>query len=108
MDDAQAVVDALAERRVPIVWQIGKIKRVLDPKMKLPDQVLILAASAAGSVPANDLFVWTECSNRSYFNKLLRKLHSDRMIEFSENEGTVSILPPGAKHVEEKVLPHYV
>ncbi len=34
-DEAQSVVDQLVERRVPIVWQVGDIKRVLNPKLKL-------------------------------------------------------------------------
>lgn len=108
MKDAQAVVDAIAERRTPIVWETGEVKRVLDPKMKLRDQILVLVSSAPGTVPTDDLFKWTECPERWYFNKLLRKLHSSRMIEISKDGGTVSILPPGSMHVEDKVLPHYV
>lgn len=107
MDDAQAVVDAIAERRIPIVWQIGEIKRVLDPNMKLPNQILVLVASAPRIITVDELFTWTECSSKNYLRHLLGKLHSDRKVEFDRNDGTVAILPPGTKHVE-SVLAKYV
>jgi len=107
MADAQAVVDALAERRTPLIWQNGEIKRVLDQKMKLPDQILVLLSSSSQIVTADDLLKWTECSNKAYLNKLLRKLHSERKIEFNNQSGQVAILPPGSKKAE-SVLSKYV
>lgn len=107
MDDAQAVVDALAERRIPLIWQDGDTKRVLDPKMSLPEQILVLLAAGSGPTPAGDLLAWTECSGRSYFNKLLRRLHNNREIEFNEQEDEVQILPPGSKRAAE-VIAKYV
>jgi len=32
--EAQQLVDAIAERRVPLIWQGMQVKRVLDPKIK--------------------------------------------------------------------------
>ena len=103
MDDAQAVVDALAERRIPLIWQDGDTKRVLDPKMSLPEQVLVLLAAGSGPTPADNLLAWTECSGRSYLNKLLRRLHKSREVEFNEQNDEVQILPPGSKRAEEVI-----
>jgi hypothetical protein len=107
MEDAQAVVDALAERRLPLIWQDGDTKRVLDPKMSFPEQVLVLLAAGSGPTPADDLLAWTECSGRSYLNKLLRKLHKSREVEFNEQNDSVQILPPGSKRAED-VIAKYV
>lgn len=101
MEEAQTVVDALVERRTPLIWQNGNVKRVLDVKMPLPEQVLVLLASATGPTLAGDLLAWTECSGRSYLNKLLRRLHKNREVEFNEQTDEVSILPPGSKRAEE-------
>lgn len=107
MEDAQKIVDALAERRTPLIWQDGGTKRVLDPRMSLPEQILVLLASATGPTPASDLLVWTECSRRAYINRLLRRLHNNRDVEFDEQADTVQILPPGSNRAEQ-VIAKYI
>lgn len=100
MEDAQAVVDTLAERRTPLVWQNGDLKRVLDPSMSIPDQILVLLASSAGTVTADDLLRWTECSTKTYLKKLLRQLHKARGIDFDGQSEQVTLLPPGVEQAE--------
>lgn len=105
--DAQEVVDALAERRIPVVWEKDGFKRVLNTDYKLADQVLLLCGTAPGTVAVVDLLAWTEASDQKYFIRLLRRLHKERKLEFRENSGTVELLPPGAARVAsllEKVL----
>lgn len=103
IQDAQKVVDQLVERRIPIVWQIGDMKRILDTTLKLSDQVLLLIATCPAGCPVDELFTWIGYKDRGYFLRLLRKLHADRMIELSSDEKSVQILPPGAKVAEEIV-----
>ena len=55
LSDAQTLVDSLVERRIPLVWQSGNIKRVLDPSMGLKDQILLLISSAPSKVKVEDL-----------------------------------------------------
>ncbi|WP_254513741.1 hypothetical protein [Anatilimnocola floriformis] len=98
--DAQQVVDQLVERRIPIVWQSVDMKRVLNPKLKLQDQVLLLIASCASQCNVDDLQKWLDYENKAYFSKILKELHSQRLIEYSEQHRTVHILPPGSKYVE--------
>ncbi len=98
-EDAQRVVDALAERRIPMVWQMGNIKRVLDPSLKLEDQVLLLISSASDAVPIESLFGWLDSADRPYFNRLLRNLHKGRFLDLNGQAGTVEILPPGSHRV---------
>src|SRR3972149_2191947 len=39
-EEAQTLVDVLAERRIPLVWKSGEIRRVLNPDLPLKDQIL--------------------------------------------------------------------
>ena len=104
-DEAQKVTDLLVERRVPLVWQIGQVKRVLDTSLSLKDQVLLLASSSSTALTTDDLLTWTGYNDRGYFKRLLRDLHTKRLIELSADESKVEILPPGTKYVEESLLP---
>ncbi len=102
--EAQSVVDSLAERRIPLIWQDGDLKRVLDPKIALQDQILLLVGSAPGSVAADDVLDWTDYKNKKYYRKLLKKLHDDRMINLSKDGKEITILPPGAKAVSDFIV----
>jgi len=104
-DEAQKVTDLLVERRIPVVWQVGQIKRVLDTSLNLKDQVLLLACSSPTPVTTDDLFIWTGYGDRGYFKRLLRDLHTKRFVELSADEMTIEILPPGTKYVEGNLLP---
>lgn len=101
--EAQQVIDAIAEIRVPAVWSDGTVKRVLQPALKLPDQVLLLIATSLPSVSSVDLLRWTEASDKKYFMKIVRALHKKRFIEFNESLDLTQILPPGAKYVQDLV-----
>lgn len=100
VDEAQALVDGLVERRIPLVWRGDDVKRVLDPTMVLQEQVLLLLASTAGKVSILDLLKWTDSKNKAYFLKLLRRLHKNRLIELAPDEKATQLLPPGSRAVE--------
>jgi len=104
-DEAQRVVDLLVERRIPIVWQVGQVKRVLNISLSLKDQILILVCSSSVPIAAEDLLKWTECGDRGYFKRLLRDLHKKRFIELSPDETSVEALPPATRYVEDTLLP---
>jgi hypothetical protein len=101
--EAQRVVDALAEVRIPAVWSDGSVKRVLQPNLKLPDQILLLVATSLPSVTSTELIRWTEASDKRYFMKLLRGLHKKRFVELNEQTDNVQILPPGAQYIQKLV-----
>jgi hypothetical protein len=98
--EAQAVVEALAEIRIPVIWTKGNLKRVLDPKMKLPEQILLLTMTSVPSTTAQSLIECTESKNKNHFMNTLRALHRTRLVEFDEKAGTVEILPPGTARVQ--------
>jgi hypothetical protein len=94
-DEAQKVVNELSERRLPLVWRSGDLRRVLKPDLPLKSQVLLLLASSPGRVRSDDLLRWTGYKSKQYFTRLLRRLHSVRLIEFYEATAEVELLPPG-------------
>jgi hypothetical protein len=99
--EAQQIVDTLVERRIPLIWEGENVRRVLDPKMKLKDQILVLLAISPERVATKDLREWTDVQNAGYFSRVLRELHSARMIELSKDEQHVLILPPGSQKAAE-------
>jgi len=101
--DAQALVDSLVERRIPLVWEGESIRRVLDPTMKLRHQILVLLSTSTGPVATSDLLVWTDYKNHSYFVKLLRGMHSERLLQLSGGEAHVQILPPGSEQAADVI-----
>jgi hypothetical protein len=99
VDDAQKVVDTLAEVKMPVIWTDGIVKRVLQPSLKLNEQLLLLTATAVPDVTVTQLKEWSEYKSQKYFLKTLRGLHKKRFIELTETTGKVRILPPGTQFV---------
>jgi hypothetical protein len=103
--EAQETVDALIERKLTLIWEVEETKRVLDTTMTNRDQTLLLLYQRPAWVAEKKLLQWIEYSNASVFRKtILRKLHSDRLIEYDEGNGRARISPLGAKDVEDRIL----
>lgn len=105
-DDAQRVVAELTERRLPLVWQSGELRRVLKPDLPLQSQVLLLLASSPTKTRADELLRWTGYKGKPYFTRLLRQMHETRLIEFDEANGEVELLPPGANEATDIATRH--
>ena len=99
IEEAQQIVDQLAEIPIPLVWVGEDTKRILDPSVQVEDAILIFLATSVGRVAVSDLRKWTEYQNHSRFNSKLTELHKKRYLEFNAAKKEVQILPPGAKHV---------
>ena len=97
IEEAQSLVDSLAQRRVPLIWEGNDIRRVLQPSLNFQSQILVLLDTSAGSVQTSDLMRWIDYHNASYFRTLLRRMHSQRLVELYDDEKSVEILPPGSK-----------
>lgn len=98
--EAQLVVDALSETRVPIVWTNGAVKRILDPELSLQEHILLLASCTVPSATAKQLLGWIEYGDEKYFMRTIRNLHKRRLVEFDKSSGTVQVLPTGTAVVE--------
>jgi len=101
VDDAAALVDAVVEREVPLVWKVDDKMRVLDPGLSYKDATMILLHAVAGPVQESDLFAWTEHSNSTVYRRdILRKEHKKRLLEYDQDAGTVQLSPKGVEYAE--------
>lgn len=106
LEEAQDIVDSLAIRQLPDIWEVAGKRRVLRDGLIAKDQALLLLYSAQeGVVMTEDLIDWIEYSNPGVFkSKVLSKLHGDRLVEWDKGTETVTLSPKGAKYVEENLL----
>jgi hypothetical protein len=107
LEEAQAILDALAARQLPQVWAVGGRKRILHNGLDYRSMVLILLHSEIeAGVAVEDLQAWVEHPHGSYFKRdVIRPLHGDRLIEFDEESQVAVISPLGIRRVEEVLLP---
>lgn len=106
LEEAQDIVDGLATRTMPEVWEVGGKRRVLRKGLTFKDQVLLLCYQTQNSaILSEDLVSWLEYSNFSVFKKqVLAPLHKERLIEYDTDNECVTISPLGARSVEERIL----
>ena len=101
LSDAQDIVNALVQRPLALVHDLGNVKRVLLPSLRHRDQTLLLLASVHPQAATVDqLITWIEPSGKSqYVSKVLRVLHNARLIELSSS-GQCVITPIGLKYID--------
>jgi DNA-binding PucR family transcriptional regulator len=106
LEEAQDIVDSLAQRNLPEVWNVAGKKRILRDGLTFKDQVLLLCyAEQESTVFAEDLLAWVEYANASRFkSEVLRSLHGERLIEYDRENDQVIISPKGVKEVETRIL----
>jgi hypothetical protein len=105
MSEAEETVDALVERKTPLIWEVQGIKRVLDHKMSAKDQTKLFLHHSTGWVNIGDLVKWIEYSNPTVFrSKVLMPLHEERFIEYDVDKQCARISPKGAKDIETRLL----
>jgi hypothetical protein len=104
--EAQEAVDALSERKLPLIWSPdGQLKRVLDTSLGARDQTLLLLHQALAWVDDVELFRSIEYSNASmYKTNVLVKLHKDRLIEYDRTQKRARISPKGSAYVEKEII----
>jgi hypothetical protein len=103
--EAQETVDALIERKHPLIWEFEDTRRVLDAKMAKGDQALVLLHAKPAWVTEEQLIKWVEYSNSTTFKKtILKPLHKARLVEYDEPQRRVRISPLGVKEVEVRIL----
>jgi hypothetical protein len=104
-DKAAAVVDAIVERTLPIVWKVAGKLRVLDPQMNMKDKALLLLYHYPAPVSEADLVDWVEHSNASAFRRdVLRPAHKKKLLEYDSTSRKVHISPLGIHYVEQTIL----
>lgn len=105
VQEAQDSVDALVERAHPLVWEHQGVKRVLDPKMRTKDKVLVLLHSSPSGVSVSELKSWVKYPDPRFAKRVMGELADSLMVEISNGGAHAVITPLGVRHVEENLLP---
>ena len=105
---ATETVDALVERTLPVVWEIGGVRRVLEPSLKWRPKMLLLLYSVAGEVPEETLVTdWLEHPNPAAFRRdVIVPAHNERVVEYNRKTRTVRLSPKGVQEVETTLRKH--
>lgn len=111
LEEAQALLDSIAARQLPQIWNVVGRRRVLDSSLGYREQTLLLLYSEKDSgipnagLPIEDLFEWIEHPRLSDYKKdILRPLHKQRLIEYDQDTEVAIISPLGKEEVETKLL----
>jgi hypothetical protein len=106
LEEAQSIIDSISEKSVPLIWEIGGKKRILNKSLNYKQKTLVLIYSEIeNGVYVNDLFDWVEHSHLTNFKRdVLKQLHKEKLIEFDNYNDIVYISPLGIKEVETVIL----
>jgi len=107
LEEAQSLLDAMATRQIPAIWEVMGRKRILATSLDYRSQVLLLLySSPTEGITVEDLFEWTEHSHKSNFhNSVIMTLHRQRLIEYNHEIAMAIISPTGVRKVEDEILP---
>jgi hypothetical protein len=106
IEEAQALVDTIAERRLPAIWEVAGKRRILETRLGYKHQVLLLLYSQpTNGTPLEDLLEWTENPRKDNFLRtVIVPLHQERLVEYDRDTNFVFISPKGNKTVEQEIL----
>jgi len=109
LEEAQKICDAIAERKLPVVWSVLGRKRVLDTSLSYRDQTLLLLyGELEEGIASEDLFEWVGHSHHSNYRRdVLGRLHDSRLVEWDKETEMVIISPTGISEVEKRLLKKY-
>ena len=102
LEEAQELIDALAVRQLPAIWEISGRKRVLRNGLSLRQQTLcLLYSDPHTAVASEDLVEWIDTARPADFKaRVLRPMHTERLIEYDRTTETVMLSPLGAERAE--------
>ncbi|NGP90257.1 hypothetical protein [Fodinibius halophilus] len=100
-EETQQIINKIVERDIQLLWKDGEVKRILNPNILAKDKVLVLLYDES-PMPAEKIRGIIEYKNSYNFKKILKGLHSDRLIEF-DDDNICKISPTGITEAE-KIL----
>ena len=108
LEEAQVLVDSLAVRHLPDIWEVGGRKRVLRSDLGYKEKVLLLLYSCPDSgALTEDVYKWSKYSDFSMFKQsVLRPLDSDNLIDYDEEIEYATLSPLGIAKVEDEIINH--
>lgn len=86
---ARNLIDRIIERQEVAIWREGDLIRVLDPKVKAREQVLLILAFT-GDKTETELRIHVGYKNQTNFKKILRRLDDANLIAYDSNRCRIS------------------
>lgn len=103
-EEASAVVGALSDRELALVWTIDGVSRVLDTSLSMLEKTLVLLYAAPSGLDEGDLNKSVEHTNPTVYRRdILRKAHKKKLIEYNPHTKRVTISPIGSQLIEKKI-----
>ena len=108
LDEARDLVKSMTTKKIPLIWEVGDVKRVLSPPsgaLSAKDKVLVLLYSESSNLlTADSLRQSIEYRNPTDFrNKVLTSLHKAELVHFDRSSYEVVLSPKGIKKVEDEI-----
>ena len=90
--ETQKLVDKIVKRQIELIWESkNKTKRILNPKMQASKQILVFLLDKS-PLSEKKLIKMVEYKNATNFTKLLKYLHSKRLIEYCSDDCEITDL----------------
>jgi hypothetical protein len=103
-EDATAIVDALTEREMPLLWRIGDRIKVLGRGLSAKDKMLAVLYGSTGTLSVREVVTSIEYASLSQFRaKVLKPAHKADLIHFDIKADIVTLSPVGVRYVEQKI-----
>tara|TARA_B110000114_G_scaffold185061_1_gene230668 strand:- start:2421 stop:3191 length:771 start_codon:yes stop_codon:yes gene_type:complete len=100
--ETQNLIDNIVERNVEVIWKTTDFTRILDNKISARNQVLIILYNSS-KTHIDEIREIIEYKNISNFKTLIKKLHTERFLEFRTN-GNCILSPTGRIEAEKLIL----
>jgi hypothetical protein len=102
--EVQALLDRLAERRVPLIQTVNGTPIVLRPEMRARDKALVLLYQHGEAVPMLTVRKWVGYTHATKWRDLVVKEMKKEMLVYVDNAGNVTLLHPGEAEAERIIL----
>ena len=104
-EQAQNIVEGIITKNIPVVWNLGDKKRILNPELSFRGKMLVLLYdSYPESIDEGTLIEWVEHSNPSVFRRdVIIPSHKDCLIDYNAKTKKILISPTGRKFVEKNI-----
>ena len=99
-EETTEIIDSIINKETSLIWNVGKSLRILNPKMATKDKVLCLLYAKNGQSEM-ELLNATEYRNKTSFRNILKRLHKEKLIEYSSE---CCVLSPTGIDEAEKLL----
>lgn len=107
LEEGQALVDSLVQRRIPVVYRDRDILVVTRHDLALRDEILVLVYAEATGLTENDIVAATRAARTTARGAVESLVDARLAYKTRERPYRLRLLPPGAAEVEARGLLSY-